>query len=76
MPLTLLITMLVCFAFSISIAVAIGGSAVLGIAIFDSNQLILVPKEMWPARCFPSRRCGGEPGLHPRGADRASWALQ
>ena len=28
MPLTLLITMMVCFAFSISIAVAIGGSAV------------------------------------------------
>ena len=49
MPLTLLITMLVCFAFSISIAVAIGGSAVLGIAIFDSNQLILVPKEMFSA---------------------------
>ncbi|MBA4266398.1 MAG: C4-dicarboxylate ABC transporter permease, partial [Comamonadaceae bacterium] len=49
MPLTLLVTMLVCFAFSISIAVAIGGSAVLGIAIFDSRQLILVPKEMFSA---------------------------
>ena len=49
MPLTLLITMLVCFAFSISIAVAIGGSAVLGLAIFDSSQLILVPKEMFTA---------------------------
>jgi tripartite ATP-independent transporter DctM subunit len=49
MPLTLLITMMVCFAFSISIAVAIGGSAVLGIALFDPNQLILVPKEMFSA---------------------------
>ncbi|QCB47632.1 TRAP transporter large permease [Hydrogenophaga sp. PAMC20947] len=49
MPLTLLVTMLVCFAFSISIAVAIGGSAVLGIAIFDSRQLIMVPKEMFSA---------------------------
>ena len=49
MPLTLLITMLVCFAFSISIAVAIGGSAVLGIAIFDHSQLILAPKEMFSA---------------------------
>jgi tripartite ATP-independent transporter DctM subunit len=49
MPLTLLVTMLVCFAFSISIAVAIGGSAILGLAIFDSNQLILVPKEMFSA---------------------------
>ncbi|MDO9149563.1 MAG: TRAP transporter large permease [Hydrogenophaga sp.] len=49
MPLTLLITMMVCFAFSISIAVAIGSSAVLGIALFDPNQLILVPKEMFSA---------------------------
>ncbi|MDP2165669.1 MAG: TRAP transporter large permease [Hydrogenophaga sp.] len=49
MPLTLLITMMVCFAFSISVAVAIGGSAVLGIALFDPNQLILVPKEMFSA---------------------------
>jgi C4-dicarboxylate transporter, DctM subunit len=39
----------VCFAFSISIAVAIGGSAMLGIALFDPNQLILVPKEMFSA---------------------------
>ncbi|MEZ5664837.1 MAG: TRAP transporter large permease [Burkholderiaceae bacterium] len=49
MPLTLLVTMLVCFAFSISIAVAIGGSAVLGIALFDPARLILVPKEMFSA---------------------------
>jgi tripartite ATP-independent transporter DctM subunit len=49
MPLTLLITMMVCFAFSISIAVAIGGSAALGIALFDPDRLILVPKEMFSA---------------------------
>ena len=49
MPLTLLITMMVCFAFSISIAVAIGVSAVLGIVLFDPDQLILVPKEMFSA---------------------------
>ncbi len=49
MPLTLLVTMMVCFAFSISIAVAIGGSATLGLALFDSRQLILVPKEMFSA---------------------------
>ncbi|MBW6495274.1 MAG: TRAP transporter large permease subunit, partial [Burkholderiaceae bacterium] len=49
MPLTLLVTMLVCFAFSISIAVAIGGSAVVSIALFDPGKLILVPKEMFSA---------------------------
>ena len=49
MPLTLLVTMLVCFAFSISIAVAIGGSAVVSIALFDPGKLIIVPKEMFSA---------------------------
>jgi tripartite ATP-independent transporter DctM subunit len=49
MSLTLLITMLLCFAFSISIAVSIGGSAVLGLALYDSSKLILVPKEMFTA---------------------------
>ena len=49
MPMTLLITMLVCFAFSISIAVSIGGSAILGLAFFDNSKLILVPKEMFSA---------------------------
>jgi tripartite ATP-independent transporter DctM subunit len=49
MSLTLLITMLLCFAFSISIAISIGGSAVLGLALFDSSKLILVPKEMFSA---------------------------
>ena len=49
MPLTLLVTMLLGFAFSISIAVSIGGSAILGLALFDSDKLILVPKEMFSA---------------------------
>ena len=49
MPMTLLITMLVCFTFSISIAVSIGGSAILGLAFFDNSKLILVPKEMFSA---------------------------
>ena len=41
--------MLLAFAFSISIAVAIGGSAMLGIALFDADKLILAPKEMFTA---------------------------
>jgi C4-dicarboxylate transporter DctM subunit len=49
MPLTLLITMLLGFAFSVSIAISIGGSAILGLALFDSERLILVPKEMFTA---------------------------
>ena len=49
MSMTLLITMLVCFTFSISIAVSIGGSAILGLAFFDNSKLILVPKEMFSA---------------------------
>jgi C4-dicarboxylate transporter, DctM subunit len=49
MSFTLLFTMLLGFAFSISVAVAIGGSAILGLAIFDSDKLILVPKEMFSA---------------------------
>ncbi len=49
MSLTLLITMLLGFAFSISIAVSIGGSAILGLAFFDSSKLVLVPKEMFSA---------------------------
>ena len=49
MSLTLLITMLLGFTFSISIAVSIGGSAILGLTFFDSGKLILVPKEMFTA---------------------------
>ena len=49
MSLTLLVTMLLGFALSVSIAVSIGGAAILGIALFDSDKLILVPKEMFTA---------------------------
>jgi tripartite ATP-independent transporter DctM subunit len=49
MSITLLITMLLGFAFSISIAVSIGGSAVLGLAIFDNSKLIMAPKELFSA---------------------------
>ena len=46
MSLAMLITMLVCFALSISIAVSIGLSAILGIQIVEANMLISV-KEMF-----------------------------
>ena len=46
MSLAMLITMLVCFALSISIAVSIGLSAILGIQIANANMLISV-KEMF-----------------------------
>jgi tripartite ATP-independent transporter DctM subunit len=49
MPLTLLITMVLGFAFSVSIAVSIGGAAMLGIALYDPARLIVVPKEMFSA---------------------------
>ena len=49
MPITILITMLLGFALSVSIAVSIGGSAVLGLAIFDQARLIMAPKEMFSA---------------------------
>jgi C4-dicarboxylate transporter DctM subunit len=49
MSLTLLLTMLLGFALSVSIAVSIGGSAVLGLALFDSEHLIMAPKEMFSA---------------------------
>ena len=49
MTFTLIFTMLLGFALSIFIAVAIGGSAMLGLALFDGDKLILVPKEMFSA---------------------------
>ena len=49
MSITLLITMLLGFAFSISIAVSIGGSAILGLAVFDNSKLIMAPKELFSA---------------------------
>lgn len=41
--------MLVGFAFSISIAISIGGSAMLGLAFFEPDKLIIAPKEMFTA---------------------------
>ena len=49
MSTTLLFTMLICFAFSISIAVSIGASAMLGLTLFDPARLIIAPKEMFTA---------------------------
>ena len=49
MSLTLLFTMMLGFALSVSIAVSIGGAAVLGLAIFDNSRLIMAPKEMFSA---------------------------
>jgi tripartite ATP-independent transporter DctM subunit len=49
MSFTLLVTMLLGFAFSVSIAVSIGGSAMLGMAIYEADKLILAPKEMFTA---------------------------
>jgi C4-dicarboxylate transporter DctM subunit len=49
MSFTLLVTMLLGFAFSVSIAVSIGGAAMLGMAIFEADKLILAPKEMFTA---------------------------
>ncbi|MCA0239487.1 MAG: TRAP transporter large permease [Proteobacteria bacterium] len=49
MPLTLLVTMLLAFAFSVSVAVSIGGAAMLGLALFDPARLVLAPKEMFTA---------------------------
>lgn len=48
MSLTMLITMIVCFALSISIAVSIGISSLVGLAYTDSNMLISV-KEIFNA---------------------------
>src|SRR3990170_237953 len=45
----MLATMLVCFAFSVSVAVAIGLAASLGLAISDPSRMVLLPKEMFTA---------------------------
>ena len=49
MSTVLLLAMLVGFALSVSIAVAIGGSAMLGLALFDPGKLVIAPKEMFTA---------------------------
>ncbi|MFC7516998.1 TRAP transporter large permease [Herbaspirillum sp. GCM10030257] len=48
MSLTMLITMIVCFAFSVSIAVSIGLASVIGISVANANMLIAA-KEMFTA---------------------------
>jgi tripartite ATP-independent transporter DctM subunit len=45
----LLFAMLIGFAASVSIAVSIGGSAMLGLALFDAGKLVIAPKEMFTA---------------------------
>ena len=49
MSLTLLITMALGFAFSVSIAVSIGGAAMFGLAMFEPDQMIIAPKELFQA---------------------------
>src|SRR5438552_2966904 len=49
LSIALLLAMMLAFVFSISIAVAIGGSAMLGLALFDPGRLVVAPKEMFTA---------------------------
>ncbi|MGZ8272516.1 MAG: TRAP transporter large permease [Burkholderiaceae bacterium] len=49
MSIALLVTMLLCFAFSISVAVAIGFAAWVGIAGFTDLPWLAMPKEMFTA---------------------------
>jgi TRAP-type C4-dicarboxylate transport system permease large subunit len=49
MSIALLVTMLLCFAFSISVAVAIGFAAWVGIAGFTDLPWLAMPKEMFSA---------------------------
>jgi C4-dicarboxylate transporter, DctM subunit len=49
MSIALLVTMLLCFAFSISVAVAIGVAAWVGIAGFTDLPWLAMPKEMFTA---------------------------
>ena len=49
MSIALLVTMLLCFAFSISVAVAIGFAAWVGIAGFSDLPWLAMPKEMFSA---------------------------
>ncbi|HRA79471.1 MAG TPA: TRAP transporter large permease [Burkholderiaceae bacterium] len=49
MSVTMLVTMLLCFAFSVSVAVSIGLASIAGTAMTDPDKLITVPKEMFTA---------------------------
>ena len=49
MSTVLLLAMILGFAASVSIAVSIGASAMLGLALFDPSKLVIAPKEMFTA---------------------------
>jgi C4-dicarboxylate transporter DctM subunit len=53
MSLTMLITMIVCFAFSVSIAVSIGLASVLGISVSNANMLIAAKEMFTSINKFP-----------------------
>ncbi len=53
MSLTMLITMIVCFAFSVSIAVSIGLASVIGISVAQANPLIAVKEIFSSLNKFP-----------------------
>ncbi len=53
MSLTMLITMIVCFAFSVSIAVSIGLASVLGISAANANMLIAAKEMFTSINKFP-----------------------
>ncbi|MEN3296560.1 MAG: C4-dicarboxylate transporter, DctM subunit [Burkholderiales bacterium] len=53
MSLTMLITMLVCFAFSVSIAVSIGAASILGISASNANMLIAAKEIFASINKFP-----------------------
>jgi tripartite ATP-independent transporter DctM subunit len=53
MSLTMLVTMIVCFAFSVSIAVSIGLASVIGISISNANMLIAAKEIFTSINKFP-----------------------
>ncbi|MGB6054102.1 MAG: TRAP transporter large permease [Burkholderiaceae bacterium] len=53
MSLTMLVTMIVCFAFSVSIAVSIGLASVIGISVAQANLLIAVKEIFSSINKFP-----------------------
>jgi C4-dicarboxylate transporter DctM subunit len=53
MSATMLVTMIVCFAFSVSVAVSIGIASVIGIAVAEANMLIAVKEVFTAINKFP-----------------------
>ncbi|HEY0879841.1 MAG TPA: TRAP transporter large permease [Zeimonas sp.] len=49
MTLAMIVTMLLCFVLSLSVAVSIGAASIVGMAITDPDMLVTVPKEMFTA---------------------------